>query len=98
MSNETDALAQSVDEELVDAPTAAKVAAPLLAIGATWAVQRGLEKAYVMATGHAPPRASDPHASMRRIILWAATTAVAVAVVNVVIDRMTAPRHTDVEV
>lgn len=92
MSNETDALDLGPDEELVDAPTAAKIVAPLLAIGATWAVQKGLEKAYVKATGHQPPRASDPQASLRRIILWAATTAVAVAVVNVVVDRMTAPR------
>jgi hypothetical protein len=95
MSNDNDALDIAGDDGLVDAPTIAKVVAPLLAIGATWAVQKGLEKAYVKATGHRPPRANDPDASMRRIIVWAATTAVAVAVVNVVIDRMTAPRRAE---
>jgi hypothetical protein len=93
MSNETDDVDLATDEDIVDAPTIARVVAPLLAIGATWAVQRGLEKAYVKRTGHLPPRASDPDASLRRIIVWAATTAVAVAIVNVVVDRMTAPRR-----
>ena len=50
-------------------------------------MQRGLSAAYTKATGNQPPRASDPDASLRRIVVWAATTAVAVAVVNVVIDR-----------
>jgi hypothetical protein len=93
MSNETDAPAPVEEGEIVDAPTAAKIIAPLVAIGATWAVQKGLSAAYTKATGHQPPRASDPDASLRRIIVWAATTAVAVAVVNVVVDRMTAPRR-----
>jgi hypothetical protein len=96
MSNEIDASAPEVEGEIIDAPTAAKIIAPLLAIGATWAVQKGLSAAYTKATGHQPPRANDPDASLRRIILWAATTAVAVAVVNVVVDRMTAPRRVEV--
>ncbi len=79
------------DGELVDASTMAQIVAPVLAIGATWAVRKALEMAYTARTGHRPPRASDPDESMRRIIIWAATTAVAVAVVNVVVDRMTAP-------
>jgi type 1 glutamine amidotransferase len=96
MSNQTDAPALAYQGEIVDAPTIAKVVAPLLAIGATWVVQKGLSKAYTMATGHQPPRASDPDASMRRIMMWAATSAVAVAVVNVVVDRMSAPRRIQV--
>lgn len=95
MSNETDAPALADEGEIVDAPTIAKIVAPLLAIGATWAVQRGLSAAYTKATGNQPPRASDPDASLRRIVVWAATTAVAVAVVNVVIDRISAPRRVE---
>ena len=55
--------------------------------------RRVSRRRYTKATGNQPPRASDPDASLRRIIIWAATTAVAVAVVNVVVDRMTAPRR-----
>ena len=93
MSNEFDETALEIEGEIVDAPTAAKIIAPIVAIGATWAVQKGLSAVYTKATGHQPPRASDPDASLRRILLWAATTAVAVAVVNVVVDRMSAPRR-----
>jgi Protein of unknown function (DUF4235) len=96
MSDQTDAPAPMEEGEIVDAPTAAKIIAPLLAIGATWAVQKGLSAVYTKTTGHQPPRANDPDASLRRIVVWAATTAVAVAVVNVVIDRMTAPRRIEV--
>ncbi len=79
------------DDDLVEASTILKVAAPIIAIGATWAVRKVLERAYTSATGGQPPRASDPDASMRRVILWAMATAAAIAVVNVAVDRMTAP-------
>ena len=77
--------------EIVDAPVGAKIAAPLIALGATWAVREVLEFGYRKVTGNNPPHASDPTQRMSRIILWAATTAAAMAVVTVVIDRMTAP-------
>jgi hypothetical protein len=81
----------AVDEDLVEASTALKVAAPLIALAATWAVRKAMDAAYTRATGSEPPRASDPQASMRRILIYAAVTAAAVAVVNVAVDRLTAP-------
>jgi hypothetical protein len=81
------------DDDLVEASTILKIAAPIITIGATWAVRKVLEKAYTSAIGGQPPRASDPDASMRRVILWAVATAAAVAVVNVAVDRLTAPKH-----
>lgn len=89
-------LESAIDEgELVEAPTSMKVLAPFLALGAAWAVQKALETVYVKVTGTRPPHAGDPDASMRRILMWAAATAAAVAVVNVAIDRATAPRRMD---
>ena len=82
----------AVDDDLVEASTAIKVAAPFIALGATWVVRKAMDAAYTRATGAPPPRASDPQASMRRILVYAAVTAAAVAVVNVAVDRLTAPR------
>ena len=81
--------------ELVEAPTSAKLMAPFIALGATWAVRELMEKIYKKATGKNPPHASDPDQTMGGIIMWAATTAAAVAVVGVVIDRVTAPRRVE---
>ena len=81
--------------ELVEAPTSAKLMAPIIALGATWAVREIMEKVYKKTTGNNPPHASDPEQTMTRVILWAATTAAAVAIVSVVIDRMTAPRQVE---
>jgi Protein of unknown function (DUF4235) len=86
-----DALADVDPDDLVEPSTATRIAAPLIALGATWLVREILERGYVRATGNQPPHASDPSQRMSRIILWAAATAAAVAVVNVVIDRISAP-------
>ena len=83
----------TTDDDLIEASKLLKMAAPLLTITAAWAVRKGLEKAYTTTTGGSPPRANDPDASMRRVILWAVATAAAVAVVNVAVDRLVAPRH-----
>jgi len=69
--------------DLVDAPTSAKLMAPIIALGATWAVREIMEKVYKKTTGNNPPHASDPEQTMTRVILWAATTAAAVAIVSV---------------
>lgn len=82
-------------DDLVDPGMGAKLAAPIIALGATWAVREVLEFGYKKVTGHEPPHASDPTQRISRIILWAATTAAAIAVVNVVIDRIAAPRLKD---
>lgn len=89
MSEET---AMEPAEDLVEQPTFVKVAGPLVALGAAWAVRAAMEKAYTAATGSAPPRASDRSVPLRKVLLWAAATAAAVAVANVVVDRLTAPR------
>ena len=97
--DEENVVPTSLDEidpdDLIDPGLGAKVAAPLIALGATWAVREVLEFGYKKITGHEPPHANDPTQRMSRIILWAATTAAAMAVVSVVIDRMTAPKLPD---
>ena len=85
------------DTELVEAPVAAKIAAPLIALGATWAVREVMERVYTKVTGNKPPHASDPDRSMGSVLVWAATTAAAVAVVGVVIDRISAPKRVEIE-
>jgi hypothetical protein len=80
-------------DELVEASTVLKIAAPVIAFSAAWAVRKVLESTYEKATGSAPPRAADPDAKMSRIILWAIATAASIAVVNVAVDRLTAPRR-----
>jgi hypothetical protein len=64
-----------------------KVAAPLIAVGATWAVRKVMEKGYSGLTGNAPPRANDPDQGLTRVLMWATATAAAIAVVDVVISR-----------
>ena len=81
--------------DVEDPSTMVKIIAPVAAIGATWLVRKVLDSGYKAATGKQPPHASDPGQSMMRIILWAATTAAAIAVVNVVIDRLSAPHVAD---
>ena len=83
--------------EIVDAPVGAKIAAPLIALGATWAVREVLERVYTKVTGNKPPHASDPDQRMGAILIWAATTAAAVAVVGVAIDRFSAPKRVEIE-
>ena len=83
--------------EIVDAPVGAKIAAPLIALGATWAVREVLERVYTKVTGNKPPHASDPDQPMTAILIWAATTAAAVAVVGVAIDRLSAPHRVEIE-
>jgi hypothetical protein len=83
--------------EIIDAPLGAKLAAPLIALGATWAVREVMERIYTKVTGNKPPHASDPDQRMTHILIWAATTAAAVAVVGVAIDRLSAPKRVEIE-
>jgi hypothetical protein len=55
---------------------------------ASWLVRRAMESGYRKATGQAPPTARDQAAPLRRILVWAAVSAAAVAVANVVADRV----------
>ena len=55
---------------------------------ASWAVRRALESGYHRATGAVLPTARDRDVPFRRIVVWAAVSAAAVAVANVVVDRV----------
>ena len=91
----SDDVMSEVDDLGSEDPSALiKIIAPVAAIGATWLVRKVLDSGYRAVTGKQPPHASDPSQSMTRIIMWAATTAAAIAVVNVIIDRVSAP-HAD---
>ena len=81
------------DDELVEVSTMLKIAAPMIAIGAGWLVRKALDGAYEKTTGAAPPKAADRDVNIGRVLVYAAATAVAIAMVNVAIDRMTAPKH-----
>ena len=56
-------------------------------LAATWAMRKSLDFVYNRATGLAAPNAMDRDVPYRRILIWAAVTAAAVAVTNVVVDR-----------
>ncbi len=66
---------------------AARLVAPVASLAATWGVRKALDSAYRGATGNEPPRAHDPDRSLRQVLMWAAISAAALAVVNVVLDR-----------
>jgi hypothetical protein len=54
----------------------------------TWAVRRTLNVSYRRAIGRPVPTARDPDVPFRRIVLWAAVAAAAVAAAHVVVDRV----------
>jgi Protein of unknown function (DUF4235) len=60
----------------------------LVGMATTWAVQHALTFGYRRLTGRDAPTARDADAPMRRILAWAAASAAAVAVANVVVDRV----------
>lgn len=86
----TDSSAKAADAVTPGPPGVVKIIAPLAEIGAVWGVRKVLDSAYRRSTGSEPPRANDPEASLRRVLLWAAVSAAVLAVVHVAIDRATA--------
>lgn len=66
--------------------------APLVAIGATWALRRAMNLGYKAVTGSPAPKPDDPTLSWARAFVWAAATASAAAVVEVAIFRYTSRR------
>ncbi len=66
--------------------------APLVAIGATWALRRAMNLGYKAVTGTPAPKPDDPTLSWARAFVWAAATASAAAVVEVAIFRYTSRR------
>ena len=54
----------------------------------TWAVRKALDAGYRRATGRPIPTARETDIAFRRIVLWAAIAAAAVAAADVVVDRV----------
>jgi hypothetical protein len=54
----------------------------------SWVVRRALEAGYRRATGRDLPTARDRTAPMRQVLVWTATTAVAVAVAGTFVDAV----------
>lgn len=67
-----------------------KIAAPFVALAATWAAERVLSAAYSAATGHKPPDADDRSVHFARALAWTVATATTAAVVQMVIYRAAA--------
>ena len=66
----------------------ARTVAPLVALGATWAVRKVMTSAYKARTGHLPPPTDDPEVALGKILVWTMTTAVVSAAVEVIIIRV----------
>ncbi len=65
--------------------TTLRAAAPLVAMGATWAVRKGMVKGYEKSTGHAAPVVRSSEATLLQKVLWAAAVAGAIALIEVVV-------------
>lgn len=64
--------------------------APIISMGATWAVRKGMSKAYSRRTGEAPPTHGDIRTPLRTVLLWAMLTAMTTALIDVMIQRAAA--------
>lgn len=82
----------AADEDAAASTALRQVVAPLATMAVTWVVRRVMESDYRRRHGTEPPSASDRTSSLRQVIVWAALSAAAVAVVSVVVERATAPR------
>lgn len=70
------------------AAVSARTVAPLVALGATWAVRKVMTSAYKSRTGHEPPQSDDPEVTLGKILAWAIATSVVSAAVEVIIIRV----------
>lgn len=61
--------------------------APLVSLGATWLVKKGLAKAYEHRTGEKPPQRTDMSTPIANVLLWAGVTALTTALIDVIIQR-----------
>jgi Protein of unknown function (DUF4235) len=89
----SDEIAAVEDDDLIEPSTLAKIAVPALTLAAAFVIRKALDTAYEKSTGKTPPKATDPDTSLRRAIVYAAVTAAAVAVANVAIGRLNAPKR-----
>lgn len=72
-----------------------KIAAPLIALAATWAAEKVLATGYSALTGSKPPHAEDRGVSLARALAWSVATATTAAVVQVIIYRAAARTDPD---
>lgn len=70
------------------AAVSARTVAPLVALGATWAVRKVMTAAYKSRTGHEPPQSDDPEVALVKILMWTISTSVVSAAVEVIIIRV----------
>jgi hypothetical protein len=70
--------------------TMARAAAPLITLGATWAVRKVMMKAYEAATGQPAPVVYSREASTVAKIAWAATMAATIASIEIVVWKVLA--------
>ena len=67
------------------ARAALQTARPLITLGATWAVRKGLIRGYEARTGKPAPVVYSKEASVVSKVLWAATMAATIALIEVVL-------------
>jgi hypothetical protein len=67
------------------ARTALQTARPLITLGATWAVRKGLMRGYEARTGRPAPVVYNRDASLLSKVLWSATMAATIALIEVVL-------------
>ena len=65
----------------------ASLAAPIVALGATYVARKTLASAYRAATGAAPPSNTDRTLPLGRVLAWAAIGSATAAVIEVVAFR-----------
>lgn len=78
-----------------DRHAALKVAAPLIAFGATWVSRKALIMGYSAITGSEPPNPEDRRVTFARALTWTLATAATAAVVQMIIYRALAPSDED---
>lgn len=64
-----------------------RVVAPLAAAGANWAVRKGMNSAYQKRTGSETTIGKDVDRPFRQVLLWTIGTAVAISVIDLLIQR-----------
>jgi len=70
------------------ARTTARAAAPLISMGATWAVRKVMIRAYEARTGRPAPVIYSRDASLVSKVVWAAAMAGVIALVEVVVVQL----------
>ncbi len=75
-----------------------KTVTPVVTMGITWGVRKGLAAAYTARTGRSAPVVADRTRSILSRVLWAASvTAVVVLIESIVLDALTDAEQETVE-